>query len=192
MVDTGETDVSRTENTWKPGGSGRVGRSFCRHSGMLYLPETPFTEKRHKSTRSRMLRIPFLYSFGPGRTQSPFRLLVCYIFNDTNVVHYDGAILSLRYYPPDILEVIGINLIESETESWNIRCSFDTFINHRSSWIEFLSGYILMKIFALIFYRDIKQRAVRVLEKCPLKCMIRICYLFELKYFMLSRTCYRL
>lgn len=23
-------------------------------------------EKRHKSTRSRMLRIPFLYSFGPG------------------------------------------------------------------------------------------------------------------------------
>lgn len=24
MVDTGETDVSRTENTWKPGGSGRT------------------------------------------------------------------------------------------------------------------------------------------------------------------------
>lgn len=60
-----------------------------------------------------MLRIPFLYSFGPGRTRSPFRLLVRYIFNDTNVVHYNGAILSLRYYPPDILEVIGINLVEA-------------------------------------------------------------------------------
>lgn len=129
MVDAGETDVSRAENTWKPGGSGStvsVGTQECfTCPKRLLLIVREATQKHAFADVADSVPLQLW-------TRSPFRSLVRYIFSDTNVVHYDGAISSLRYYPPDILEVLGINLVKAR-ESRNTRCSFDTFINQRSS-----------------------------------------------------------